>query len=238
MLSRNIFKSTTHSKNRLISVHLDFRNDKPNDDYVTKKTFTSADEYLKYYGFKHINAYYVKTIYAGYDYGDVDFHYHTYPLSEALSGTLKNPNLELIELLLKAGADPNIKPKMCYPILHGILINSNQWNDKTIPLIKLLIKYGANVNLKSKGDKNTPLHEVAYAWAKPYAEEIIELLIDNGAKINVWNSKLKTPYVNMLESHEWIHYKHLEIPEKIRDMLNPVKRSESRPVSQIKYNKE
>lgn len=189
-------------------------------DTQVAKTFTTADEFLKYYGYKHVNDHYLHTIYAGYDYGDTDHYYHMYPLNDAID--YRNPDLELIELLLKDGANPNINTNMSIgPILHSIMLNSNQWNDKTIPLIKLLIKYGANVNLKRKHDKSTPLHRVAYEWSYSRAEEIIKLLIDEGAKINIWDSRLKTPYDNVLESHKWAYYEKKKLPEKILTMLNP-----------------
>ena len=183
------------------------------------KTFTTVDEFLKYHGYKHVNDHYTHTVYAGYDYGDTDHHFHMYPLNNAIE--YADPDLDLIELLLKTGANPNINTKMSLgPVLHNVLTNSNQWNDKTIPLIKLLIKYGANINLKRKGDKNTPLHRVAYAWPNSRAEEIIKVLIDNGAKINVWDGNLKTPYNNVLESHKWYQYRNFK-PDKILDILNP-----------------
>lgn len=66
-----------------------------------------------------------------------------------------------------------------------------------------------------------PLHQVAFSWTSSYTEEIIELLIANGAKINAKNYKWKTPYDNVLSNHEWPHLKHLPLPEKILNLLNP-----------------
>jgi hypothetical protein len=53
----------------------------------------TANEWLKYNGFKHINDCQIKTIPAGYDYGDRDFSYHTFPLYEAID--CNNPNLKI-----------------------------------------------------------------------------------------------------------------------------------------------
>ncbi|QKF94792.1 ankyrin repeat protein [Fadolivirus algeromassiliense] len=185
------------------------------------KKFTTVDEYLKYTGFKHVNDTYLETIPAGYDYGDTDFHYYIFPLYEAINNSY--PDLDLVELLLRAGADPNFQSKTCSAsVLHTVLINDNWWNDNTIALLELLIRYGANVNQINKNDGSTPLHEVAFAWPNRYAEEIMELLIDNGAQINKWDFKLKTPRDNVLSSHEWNHRKNLPLPEKILNLLDPL----------------
>lgn len=133
------------------------------------KKFSSTDEYLKYYGFKHVNDYYTKTVYAGYDHGDVDFHYHTFPLYNAIKQY--DVDLNLVELLLKDGADPNFTTqKSLGPVLHTILMNS--WNENTLPVIKLLLKYGADINIRDD-DYQTPLHQVAFRWNNHYSEEII-----------------------------------------------------------------
>jgi len=49
-----------------------------------KPRIFTATEYLKYHGFKHINDYQTMIIPSGYDYGDKDFYYHTFPLYEAI----------------------------------------------------------------------------------------------------------------------------------------------------------
>lgn len=48
----------------------------------------------------HINDYQLIIKPSSYDYGDSEFSYHTFPLYEAIK---YNPDLNLIELLLKAG---------------------------------------------------------------------------------------------------------------------------------------
>jgi hypothetical protein len=190
---------------------------------ITKK-FTSVEEFLKYNGFKHIHSLQWRTIYAGYDYGDVDFHYYVFPLDVAISG--RNPDLNLVELLLKAGADPNFMTKTCsQTVLGGIMINDNYWNDQTVDLIKLLIKYGADVNSRDKSDGDSPLHQSAYSWSNQYAEEIMELLIENGAKLYTKNHARRTPYDNVLHSHGWPQYRNWPLPERILNLLDPKKDS-------------
>jgi len=187
--------------------------------YCTKP-FTTVDEFLKHHGYNHINDKYVYTIYAGYDYGEVDSHYHICPLDKATD--FKNPDLQFIELLLKAGANPNFRSKLnTRSIFYGICANSWQWNDNTIPLLKLLIKYGADVNLIDNSYCSVPLHDVALSWTEPRAKDIIELLIENRAKVDIKDCRQKTPYDNVLMSHGWDHNKELELPKHILNLLDP-----------------
>jgi ankyrin repeat protein len=102
-------------------------------------------KWLNYHGFKHINYTQLVIVPAGYDYGDVELIYHTFPLHTAISE--RNPDLDLIKSLLDEGADPNFQTrKTLGPVLHTVLVNNNWWNDNTIKLLTLLIKYGADVN--------------------------------------------------------------------------------------------
>lgn len=187
---------------------------------VTKvKKFASTEEFLKYHGFKHVNDHYTETIYAGYDYGDVDFHYHTFPLYKAIK--YHEPDLKLIEMLLKSGADPNFyTTKSLGPVIHVILINN--WNEHTINLLKLLLLYNANANIRGD-DYKTPLHQAAFRWNHDQSAQIIQLLIDHGAKLNKRNSKMDTPYNTLLKSYkyDWERNNKLQMPFKLLHMLNP-----------------
>lgn len=184
----------------------------------------NVNEWLKYNGFKHVNDTQIITVPAGYDYGDTEFVYHTFPLYKAINQ--HNPDLNLVELLLQAGADPNFHVSKGFwdysrssTVLYTIMLNNNQWNDNTIDLIKLLIKHGVNVNAEHD-DKSISLHHVAYAWTNPYAEKIMALLIKHGADINARDIKYKTPHDNVLSSHKWSHRQNLTIPQNITDLLS------------------
>lgn len=209
------------------SLKLRFRNAKNFIHSSFKVKFNNIDEYLKYSGFKHVNDTQLMIEPAGYDYGSTDFHYYTFPLYEAINNY--DPDLDLVELLLKGGADPNFQSESCSStVLHTVLINDNWWNNNTIALLSLLIKYGADVNSRDKHENDTPLHQVAFSWTSPYAEGIIKLLIANGANPKFRNFMSKTPRHNVLSSHKWSHRKHLPLPRKILSLLN----------TSSKYNKE
>jgi len=81
-------------------------------------------------------------------------------------------NLDIVEVLAKAGMDFNTEGKLDPP-LHQVAESDN------IPFVKLLIKYGADVNLKDKHGR-TP---VQCAAARGNSN-VLKLLIDNGGEVN------------------------------------------------------
>ncbi|KAF3063054.1 hypothetical protein CFAM422_010404 [Trichoderma lentiforme] len=97
---------------------------------------------------------------------------YTSPLCLAISTAV-----DLVELLLKTGTDPNITCPNC-PFLCGL--DTVAYRNKT-SLAELLIKYGANVNLVN--EKNTfgsPLGTAAYGGSLRCAK----LFVENGANVN------------------------------------------------------
>lgn len=190
---------------------------------VNPSVKNTVNEWLKRNDFKHVNGTQFDIIPAGYDYGDCQRIFYTFPLRQLIN--CRNPDINLISNFLKMGADPNFYTKTCSgSVLHTVLINNNFWNDETILLIELLIKYGANVNSRYKYDQWTPLHIVAYnnpfhARTRHIAEEIIELLIENNANILAKDNKGNTPYHNLLVSHNRFEHKNKPIPEKILYLL-------------------
>lgn len=91
--------------------------------------------------------------------------------------------IELAKLLVKSGADINIKDVHSYTPLHIACANNN-YN-----LIKFLIENGAAINDKDI-DGLTPLH---FSCIYSKSSEIPELLVKNGASINVKNTEGWTP---------------------------------------------
>ena len=83
---------------------------------------------------------------------------------------------EIVELLIQHGADVNIKNKFQFTFLH--YSNSPE-------IVELMIQNGADVNAQNKHG-NTPLH-----WSNKQA--IIELLIQHGADIHIKNKNNETP---------------------------------------------
>ena len=119
----------------------------------------------------------------------------TYP--SALATAFSERRLDIIELLLNAGADPNltfdgeiVKENISYDI-HGVTIAF--WavrSDEPIYLniLKLLIKKGANINkIDSLG--NTPLIDAC----ERSNLESVKILLTNGANPNQANLKSEKP---------------------------------------------
>lgn len=218
--------------------------------HIKPKKFTCVNTYLKHYNFTHINHAQKIHVPAGFDYGDKPWFYHTFPLEKALDNNYVETDKHFIQLLLDAGADPNLQPDIKMGNVLHALIMSGRWdntnninvtnnvinninvinntnnnvpnnNNVILEIIELLIQYGINVNNNHNYTRSTPLHKASIFWNKPYAEQIIELLIKNGAAIYALNLSNETPYDIALETLKWHSRKHKTIPKKIIDMLKP-----------------
>jgi len=89
---------------------------------------------------------------------------------------------EMVDVLIANGADINARNNSGQAVLHVILdISGSNYRGLYQPkdTVELLLAKGADANLKDN-DGRTPLHLVA-EWAD---REIVELLLDKGAKIN------------------------------------------------------
>lgn len=107
-------------------------------------------------------------------------------LSKGIDVKVRNPlvdafishsrNNEIIELLLKAGADPNIKLGFDVPPLLYALGD--------LELTRILLKHGADPNVKIPNDRGNSILGAALERL-PYndSEEIVQLLLDYGAKL-------------------------------------------------------
>ena len=78
---------------------------------------------------------------------------------------------EMVELLIKGGADVNKKTDTGWTALHSAA-------EKRKDIATLLLRNGANPNVRGHGER-TPLHEAA--WFGP---NVIKVLVDNGADVN------------------------------------------------------
>lgn len=174
---------------------------------------TTAPEWLAYHGYKGINVVHTKTIPAGYDYGDVEVRYKTFPLAEAITW---NTNLDLIKSLLDNGADVNLRADTG-PVIRNVLLEMG-CNERSFKLVKLFVDRGANVNLPTV-DGDYPLHEAAYNWDGDCALSIITYLLEHGANPNKKNGEFKTPADCIIESHQWQQRKHLPFPIDLINLL-------------------
>lgn len=101
-------------------------------------------------------------------------------------------DLPLAELLLKHGANPNLRSGFSGAPLFNLLDNRPIYNEKTkllkekrlknaIPMAKLLIKYGADINVMTYPNTGESLR-THYGKIKG-AEPIVEFLKESGAKL-------------------------------------------------------
>jgi len=101
-------------------------------------------------------------------------------------------NKEVVELLIKNGADVNTRDKTGDTPLHLAAGEGNK------AVAELLITNGADVNARTKYGGNTPLHEAARSTYSHYG--VLELLISNGADVNARDKHGHTP---LHEAADW-----------------------------------
>ena len=102
---------------------------------------------------------------------------------------------DIAKLLLEKGADPDIKYRDEYTLLH-ILVGVN--DIKLIKLIKLLLQYHADPNLKNKHDK-TPLY---YAIVNKNIK-MVKLLLEYGADKGFEKYNTTDEIKELLDSNEF-----------------------------------
>lgn len=106
-----------------------------------------------------------------------------------LSCSIQKPNIPMIELLLRYGANPNYVfhfDGVYYPSL------STAISSKNIQIVQLLLTYGANVNYITPNTNAIPL---IHAIQKMDNDDIANLLIDHGADIHLSPNGVSPLYV-------------------------------------------
>lgn len=108
------------------------------------------------------------------------------PLISAVASD--DPDLQIIKMLLKAGANPNVgvKEKKINPLIFAV--DSNR-----LDIIELLLEYGAHVNAVVSG-KNTYTTPLLHAIEKGFLESV-RLLLKGGADIEIQNEKGESPLI-------------------------------------------
>jgi ankyrin repeat protein len=103
--------------------------------------------------------------------------------------SIQKSNIQMIELLLMYGADPNYVfhfEGVYYPLL------STAISSKNIKIVELLLTYEANVNYITP---NTNAIQLIHAIQKIDNDDIAKLLIDNGADIHLSPNGISPLYV-------------------------------------------
>ncbi|XP_053664826.1 uncharacterized protein LOC128713976 [Anopheles marshallii] len=121
---------------------------------------------------------------------EVEDDYKYTPLIGMLS-YMEEPNMDVVERLLKKGANVNVINQWGRNALLSIVFHfkSAQWNGHTLKTVEMLLDYGAEINLQDT-EGNTSLHQ---AFSDMHLE-LAELLIARGADRKIKNNANKLPY--------------------------------------------
>ncbi len=102
--------------------------------------------------------------------------------------------VEIVKMLLKAGADPNAahNHRRSSPLHYAAdgCVNSTSWNEKRqVAMIRLLLKAGAEINAQDKNGA-TPLHRAV----RTRCAGAVKCLLDSGADPAIKNKPGSTPF--------------------------------------------
>uniref|UniRef100_A0A182WLZ9 Uncharacterized protein n=1 Tax=Anopheles minimus TaxID=112268 RepID=A0A182WLZ9_9DIPT len=129
------------------------------------------------------------------DYGyDIDFEvqdkYAYTPLLGLLS-YMEEPNLDVVERLVKKGVNVNARNDWGRNSLLALVFcfRSAQWNGHTLKTVELLLDHGAGINMQDN-DGNTALH---YAFGDMHMD-LVQLLMARGADRKIKNNANKLPH--------------------------------------------
>ncbi|MHC6180879.1 ankyrin repeat domain-containing protein [Clostridium sp. JNZ X4-2] len=106
---------------------------------------------------------------------------------KSISTTIGEGNLDELKIFIKSGGDVN-KEYDNKSLLHFAIDNCE---NNYFKIIELLINSGADINSHQSYLKETPLHRIC-ARIKPKID-VVQLLLDRGAKVNAENISGKTP---------------------------------------------
>nr|WBF70488.1 ankyrin repeat protein [Megavirus caiporensis] len=105
-------------------------------------------------------------------------------------------DIDLIECLLKNGADTNIKTNYSVTAINLCFWNGGIPKIEKLQIAKLLLDYGANVSVTG-GSKQTLLH----AAVRFNNYEMVKLLLEYGADINARDNDGSTPIMCLNDNH-------------------------------------
>lgn len=101
-----------------------------------------------------------------------------------LLAAIRDENIEVIDVLLKNGADPNFSDKQGWYPLHFATQKQN------MEMVKLLVKHGAHIDQQDGKFGKTPL---SVAISKTKGREFIDYFLELGADITIPNKVGVTP---------------------------------------------
>jgi len=108
---------------------------------------------------------------------------------------IRSDKKAIVEILLRLGADPNIKNKNGKPIIYDLLDSTTSDSD-ILPIFKLLLKFGTNPNIKDQ-DGIPLLNYLIESYDNKYSE----LIIKYGADPNLVDECGFYPLINALSNN-------------------------------------
>lgn len=141
------------------------------------------------------------------------------PLLLLLSYSSSKESNEIIEYLIENGANVNAVTEFGETPLH---IASKVYMKVNLNIYESLIKHGADVNARCKEDGATPLCIVARYPDDGYPEaaiKIIELLTNNGAKINEVDNNGATPLSIFIQTYDDMSVHKRDFKKEVVDYL-------------------
>ena len=104
---------------------------------------------------------------------------------------IRDGKFRVAELLLEAGADPNLTDRRGFAPVHIAVLRNDA------KLVQCLLDHGAAINVRTPSDGRTPLMIAAAAGF----EEMVEILLSRGADPSIADSGGKSPFERAVECH-------------------------------------
>lgn len=107
------------------------------------------------------------------------------PLNTPLLFAAELGNVELMQILVKSGADSSLRN----PMGNNVVLAAAKSNSPSA--LKLALSWQSNVNVKN-ADGQTPMHTVLYTARGPELESMLKILAVKGARIDIKNEQGKS----------------------------------------------
>ncbi|KAJ5073509.1 ankyrin repeat-containing protein [Anaeramoeba ignava] len=122
------------------------------------------------------------------------------PLHAYLTTTFHQQNINILNILLESGADPNLKTDLNQNVLHLACYGFPNYEI----LKKLIDVIGKTALNELDSSNNTPLHKlcsnIRLKKNKKEASKMIDLLIENGSRLDSKNSQHSTPLHSLCQN--------------------------------------